>query len=550
MACISRGGSFHFTTTGARLRLDTPPMDYSVTVTRHFARLVWLLLHEPTNTDEQKASLRALVTVAREGAVALATNGIELTANGTPVLPALAGVSDVVARLEAHGLRALDIDRAPAAGDLLAAARALAGETAGATHPATSASVRFVVRPRTPGSAAAVPRTVPATGVAKLPDLDFGEIVDDPLATADEHTTARRSTAAAPAPRADAGRDGGSMFEQFATTRGSTASLKELLAQLDAETSTARLIDLVDELAARAEDAIGNGRPASATEIFHRIVRRESDVHEFEVKRAFVLTVKRLTKPALLKAVVTELVRDRRDESLAILARTGEDGADSLIEQLAAEEGRAERLAYYDALVHLQAGVPTLLHMLGDARWYVARNAAGLLGEMQAREAEKPLAALLHHDDERVRHAATISLMRLGTARSLPTIQEGLKDGAPQIRMQAAAALVGRKESNVTALLLRALDEERDDEVCASFLIALGRLGTADAVSRLVATAEADKGMFRKKAVALRVAAVQGLAEARTAEALETLKALQADKDEDVRATAVYALGRRARQTG
>ena len=35
-------------------------------------------------------------------------------------------------------------------------------------------------------------------------------------------------------------------------------------------------------------------------------------------------------------------------------------------------------------------------------------------------------------------------------------IQEALQDPAPQIRMQAAAALVGRKESNVTALLLRA----------------------------------------------------------------------------------------------
>ncbi|HET9010641.1 MAG TPA: HEAT repeat domain-containing protein, partial [Gemmatimonadaceae bacterium] len=156
-------------------------------------------------------------------------------------------------------------------------------------------------------------------------------------------------------------------------------------------------------------------------------------------------------------------------------------------------------------------------------------------------------AGLLHHDDERVRHAATVALMRLGTARSLPTIQEALKDRAPQLRMQAAAALVGRKENNVTGLLLKALDDERDEEVCASFLIALGRLATPDAVARLIATAEPDKGLFRKKPVALRVAAVQGLSEARSDVAVEALKALQADKDEDVRATAVYALGRRAR---
>jgi HEAT repeat protein len=66
-------------------------------------------------------------------------------------------------------------------------------------------------------------------------------------------------------------------------------------------------------------------------------------------------------------------------------------------------------------------------------------------------------------------------------------------------------------------------------------------------VARLIATAEPDKGLFRKKPVALRVAAVQGLAEARSDVAVDALKALQADKDEDVRATAVYALGRRTR---
>jgi HEAT repeat protein len=378
-------------------------------------------------------------------------------------------------------------------------------------------------------------------------------VVDDPPPAVRERTP-RRSVAGIPAPRPEAERGGGGgsggMFDQFAAVRASTAPIEDLLAQLESDTPPAQLIDALDGLATRAEEAMQHGRSTHATEIFQRIVRREHDTHEFEVKRAFVLTVKRLAKPAMLRAIVADLAHERREASLAVLARTGEDGADAVIEQLAAEEGRKERRIYFDALVHLQAGIPTLLHMLGDPRWYVARNAAALLGEMQARESEKPLAALLHHDDERVRHAATISLMRLGTARSLPTIQEGLKDGAPQIRMQAAAALVGRKETNVTSLLLRALDDEGDDEVCASFLIALGRLGTADAVSRLIATAEADKGMFRRKPVALRVAAVQGLSEARTADALEALKALQTDKDEDVRATAVYALGRRARQAG
>ncbi|NUP56260.1 MAG: HEAT repeat domain-containing protein [Gemmatimonadaceae bacterium] len=341
------------------------------------------------------------------------------------------------------------------------------------------------------------------------------------------------------------------MFDHF-STESSSATDGELLARFDAERSPDALIGLLGELAARAEQAMGAGRAPMATEIFHRIVRREHDAQESDVKRAFVLAVKRLTKPALLQAVVTDLTRspDEHARAKVVLARTGEEGADAVIERLAAEEGRKARLLFFDVLVQLHAGVPTLLHMLGDARWYVARNAAALLGEMQARDAEKPLTGLLHHDDERVRHAAIVALMRLGTARSMPTIQEGLRDRAPQIRMQAAAALVGRKERNVPDLLLRALDDERDDEVAAAFLLALGRLGTPDAVARLIATAEADRGLFRRKPVALRVAAVQALAEVDTEQARAALTALQGDKDEDVRATAVYALGRRSRMGG
>jgi HEAT repeat protein len=137
--------------------------------------------------------------------------------------------------------------------------------------------------------------------------------------------------------------------------------------------------------------------------------------------------------------------------------------------------------------------------------------------------------------------------MRLGTAKSMQAIQEAFKDTAPQIRMQAAAALVAREDVRSATMLLRALDDEKDEEVAAAFLIALGRLATGDAVDRLIATAEADRGLFRKKPVALRIAALQGLAEARTPEAIATLKALQADKDEDVHSSAAYGFARATR---
>ena len=344
--------------------------------------------------------------------------------------------------------------------------------------------------------------------------------------------------------------EGGGMFAQFAASRTPTASHTDLLAQLDAASGVNVLTQVLDDLVAIAEAAARDAKQSLVCEILCRVTRREPQIHEFEAKRAFVMAQRRLAKPTLLRAIVQELPHagDQRDTYIAVLARAGEDGADALIEQIAAISGQNERRVYFDALLQLQAGVPTLIHMLGDARWFVARNAAELLGEMQAREAEPRLTELLRHSDDRVRRAATSALMRLGTSRAMQAIQDALKDGAPAMRMQAAAALVTRKDVKTAATLVRALEEEKDEEVQAAFLVALGKLATPDAVQRLLKAVEAERGIFKKKGTAYRVAAVQGLGESRTAEATEALKGLQSDKDEEVREAATFALVRIARQ--
>jgi hypothetical protein len=43
-----------------------------------FCALVWLLEHEPANVDEQVATLRALVTVAKERPVTLSAEGSQI----------------------------------------------------------------------------------------------------------------------------------------------------------------------------------------------------------------------------------------------------------------------------------------------------------------------------------------------------------------------------------------------------------------------------------------------------------------------------------------
>ena len=552
-------------------------MDHSVTFARHYARLLWLLLREAANVDEQKATLRALVTVSKDGAVSLTANGDSLWANGTTVPSALAGVADAARQMSAHGVAEVAFDAGAGAAGVLGSARILAGEPTagdggaaalsrlqalgaagvrfGAAAPAMAAPVATPAATVAAATAAPAPAAdVPAptsSAPSALPDFGLADldVLDEQVAQAKLRPTPR-ANAAIPASSESRG-EGSGMFEQFAATRAPTASHAELLAQLEQSTGVNVLTRVLDDLVAIAESAARDARPALVCEILCRVTRREPQIHDFEAKRAFVMAQRRLAKPQLLRAITQELPHAgaQRDTFIAVLTRAGEDGADALIEQIAAISGQNERRVYFDALLQLQSGIPTLIHMLGDARWFVARNAAELLGEMQAREAEPQLTELLRHSDDRVRRAATGALMRLGTTRAMNAIQEALKDGAPAMRMQAAAALVARKDVKTAATLVRALEDEKDDEVQAAFLLALGKLATPDAVQRLLKAVEPERGLFKKKSTAFRVAAVQGLGEARTAEAIEGLKGLVADKDDDVASSAKVALQRIAKQT-
>lgn len=534
-------------------------MDNSVTFARHFSRLVWLLLHETGAVDEQKAALRALVMVSKEGPVVLESKGWRLVVNGVPLADALTGVQDLAAQLIGHGVKELRVDQGAAAADLLGVARILATEAAPGDSTAVgkrllalgSKTVHVADREALAASAARA-AVAPAASVPAIVDMiPYTSPTPDAPPAETETTDGVRSSKPVPVqvdevalPPGMIG-DEGRLLMFSVPAEGSGA---ELFAQIDGARSTNIVTRLLDELVTLAESAAREGKADVVTDVFHGVIRRESQAGDgaggADLKRVYSMAVRRMSKPTLLRAVAQTLSRrkDRATESLAILSRTGEDGADALIEQLTAAQSLTDRRVFFDALLHLNAGVAALIHMLGDARWYVARNAADLLGEMQAAEAETPLVEMLKHDDDRVRRAAATALAKLGTPKAVQALQDALRDNSPQVRLQAAAGLAARKGQKSAATLAKALDDETDAEVQFAILGALGRLATSDAVQKLVRAAEPDGRLFKKKPVAYRVHAVQALGQARTAGALAALKSLVNDKEKEVREAVLLAV--------
>lgn len=336
------------------------------------------------------------------------------------------------------------------------------------------------------------------------------------------------------------------LFSHFAVRQAAPSSHGALLDQVDAATSLDALTRAIDDLTHHALAAITDGRLAPATEILRQLVPREGRAGSSGVA-PITQAIRRLASDRVLRAVARELTTApaRASESMAVLARTGEAGADAVIEELIGASDRADRRVYFDALTDLKAGVGTLLHMLGDSRWFVVRNAAVLLGEINAREAEQPLVALLEHADERVRHAAVVALIRLGVSLSLPAVTQVLRDHSSDVRIQVALALGLRREVHATALLLKALDQERQEDVRVALLQALGQTGSAESVKRLVIEAQRSGALFRRRPVRLRVAAVRALASANTPAAKSALRTLVGDKESEVRATALDGLAAR-----
>jgi HEAT repeat protein len=375
----------------------------------------------------------------------------------------------------------------------------------------------------------------------------------------EESATAAGPRAAAPAespPMATVGAGGSDMTEgemlAFAAPRAPRESLTELLADLKAAQSPNVAARLLDEVVELTDAAVRDGQPLTVADGYAALVSGEVAAGEGPLKRPYQMALRRLTKPTVLRVVAQMLVQRpaRETEYFAALTRAGDDGAEALIEQLTNASSLADRRIYFNALVRLNTGVPALLHMLGDARWYVVRNAADLLGELQVAAAEQPLSELFRHDDERVRRAAAAALGKLGTPRATQLLHQALRDGSPQVRTQAVVGITAGKGKNAAAILGDALESESDGEVQLSILSALGRIASPDAVQRLIKLAEPEGRLFKKKPVTHRVAAVQALGEARTPLAINALSNLLTDKEKEVRDAAVRAIRTSAASKG
>jgi hypothetical protein len=530
-------------------------MDHSTTFARHFARLVHLLLHEPKHIANQKAALRLLVAMAKEGEVRLALQDWQVVANGALLPPQLEGVEDLGAQLIGHAVTEIVAEKGASPADLLGIARALATEPVPGDGGRNVADKLAALGAKTVHVTLSGNAPLPRVATVSMPThgSDIPATVAKPATnggsrnTGDVAVVAKTNEAPRRRPSTELSVMHGltdSYLSQFAGGQTAHGSIASTFAQLDKTTSVNETTKLLDGVAAGAEGAFREGDAETLAVAMAGIVKREGAATDANLRRAYGMAARRLAKKPMLAAVAVLLAshREMYDDLFTIFARAGDDGAEALIEQLNAAQSLAERRVYFDSLRKLHAGIQVLIHMLGDSRWYVVRNAADLLGEMAANDAEPKLSELLQHDDDRVRKAAVSALSKMTGAGAVKGLAASLEDGAPGVRMRAAAALGNAKTSAAANALIKHLEREDVAEVQHACLSSLGKIASGDAIRFLTKAAQPASGLFKKKATAYRVAAVRGLGEARTPAAMGALQNLLHDKEKDVREAVFWAV--------
>src|SRR5919197_975648 len=170
----------------------------------------------------------------------------------------------------------------------------------------------------------------------------------------------------------------------------------------------------------------------------------------------------------------------------------------------------------------------------------VVAAAAEFLGLSGNPQVAERLMGLMRHGDERVREAALLGLAELGGREISRPAMPALKDESVLVRTAAARAIGAAGDAGATTVLVRRLEQEKDEGVLAALLKAIGQLGAKDALEVLAKYAE--PGGRPRRSPFVRAAAIEGLAHLDRMEAKALLELYARDKEPTVRRAAEASL--------
>jgi HEAT repeat protein len=301
----------------------------------------------------------------------------------------------------------------------------------------------------------------------------------------------------------------------------------------------------IEKLRQLTPDVIALRDIGAVAEVVAGLDRSLGKVQDPEIQEAIGEVAGALADEAIVERMVVRLGEPRvppaeRAHLVNAVGALGAVSAGSVVDAYlhAAPELReayraAMRAAGERAVELLQARVESKVPEVVAA----AAEFLGLTGDPQVAEL---LIRLTRHADERVREAALLGLAELGGREISRPAMPALKDESVLVRTAAARAVAAAGDVGATTVLVRRLEQEKDEGVLAALLKAIGQLGATEALEVLAKFAE--PGGKPRRTPFVRAAAIEGLARLDRVEAKALLELYARDKEPTVKRAAEASL--------
>jgi HEAT repeat protein len=498
--------------------MDLRPVEAILTEIGKAVRL--FRYYPPSHPGVQRvmADLGAVLpALSRLGTVELRVAPSGFISGTTPLAPKSEPLRDLALVLYGQGHRTLVLEPGAGADEVAALVRALLG-VGGAAG----------------GKLGAVTRLPPLPHIRLDVALQPGQrsnAAGEPHVAAEPPSFSRQSTGVFRADALPLDIEAHRVVEQLESTPvefllASVARLEVLGAQAAEGREFGTLAEIV---AALARLAAGDGDPM-VREAAERAVRQ----HAVPAHAAGL--VARLANPGLSQ--------DERAHVVAAVASLGAATLGSVLDAHLTTNDPDVKEACEAVMAHAgAAAVPILARRLLEDRREARVGAAAMMGATGSATAAPFLEPLTHDTDWAVRAAAVAALGRLGGADAGRTLLAALRDADYKVRAAAAEALGAVGDPSSGGVLAARLAEEDEPEAACALAAAVGVLRERQAVPILADLAQSVSGVFQRRAVVVRLAAVRALGAIGTADARAVLERHRDDGTPDVRAAVLQALG-------
>jgi len=218
-----------------------------------------------------------------------------------------------------------------------------------------------------------------------------------------------------------------------------------------------------------------------------------------------------------------------------------------LMDHLAEESNGQVRKYLAEVLIRQnEAALPILLEYLDDERWFVARNAIVILGEIRSDMATAYLKKALNHRDVRVRRETIRSLTKIGGTDAIGILLRTVAGDDVEMSKQALLSLGAMKCTSAVPTLINLIrtmgTSAKTVPTIKEAIKALGEIGSKEATTALIESLQKKSLWKRRMTDELRASAALALALIGGEEAIKSLEIASDDKSELVARASSKAL--------